>query len=73
MWIDHQGRLRRMVIGFPFSRTAVRSDVGKDAPRSMTEVVRLTMSHYGVAVHATPPPASEVRPLPSTPTTVPAS
>jgi hypothetical protein len=67
IWIDGQGRLRRMTIagpGFPGGGSASGSlsplqSSSAAAPGATPEQLTLTLSHFGTPVHVTAPPAGQ--------------
>jgi hypothetical protein len=66
VWIDQQGRIREMKIVVPLSVAALAKLGLSGAPSGITESVTIGLSDFGVPVTATPPPTSEVQPLPLT-------
>jgi hypothetical protein len=66
IWIDQQGRVRQMKIVVPLSVAALAKLGLSGAPSGVKESVTIGLSDFGVAVTVAPPPASEVKPLPTT-------
>jgi hypothetical protein len=65
VWVDQQGRVRQMVMNWPLSRKALAALGLSGAPPNLSESFTMGLANFGVAVVVTPPPPSQVRPLPT--------
>jgi hypothetical protein len=63
VWIDAEGRARKMTMTIPFADVLAGSSLASAIPAGASESVTLELYDFGTPVHVEAPPANEVTPL----------